>query len=250
LSIITVSFNSEKTIERTINSVVSQKDDRVEYIIVDGGSFDDTVCLAEKYNQNIDLLLSEDDNGIYDAMNKGAKLARGKYISFLNSDDYYENGILVDVLEKLEVKTPSILYGDLLYVDGDGNVKRYWRTGQCAIEKMKRLWILPHPAIFMKMELYDEMGGFSERYKLASDYDLILRSLLSGCSVYYIKRVIVRMQLGGATNKSVKNILKGNAEIFSSYKSQFGKYPVYYLIYKILNRVKQYVVARSYYTNG
>jgi len=245
LSIITVSYNAELTIEDSIRSVLSQKDERIEYIVVDGASTDSTREIIQRYLDEINVIISEPDEGIYDAMNKGVRLSSGEYICFLNSDDYYDNNILSDILLILGRDRPDILYGDLTYIDSMGKQKRHWVSGIYHINKLKKLWVTPHPATFLKRSLFDDLGGFCTKYKLAADYDLLIRALLAASNVRYLEKVIVKMREGGATNASVRNIIQQNVEIIQSYYSIYKQYPFFGLMHKITDRIVQKIRVKN-----
>ena len=250
LSIITVSYNAEPTIEDSISSVLSQKDERIEYVVVDGASTDLTYAIIQRYSNEIDVIVSEPDKGIYDAMNKGVELSSGEYICFLNSDDYYDKDILSDVLSILGGERPDILYGDLTYIDSMGKQKRHWISGTYHVNKLKKLWVPPHPATFLTRALFDDLGGFYTQYKLAADYDLLIRALRMASKIHYIDKVIVKMREGGATNASVRNIVQQNIEIIQSYHSMYQHYPLFGVMHKIFNRIFQKIRANKFFKIG
>jgi glycosyltransferase len=246
LSIITVSFNSAKTIEETINSVLSQKNELIEYIIIDGGSTDQTMSIVEKHKNNIDVVISEADQGIFDAMNKGVAVANGKFISFINSDDYYKKNCLGKIIAILQQKEFDLLYGDLVYINAQREVQRHWVSGQFLIKKLRLLWVPPHPSSFINRELFINLNGFNTKYHLAADYDLFLRALNNiGLKVYYLSEIIVNMRIGGASNASLSNIFKQNIQIANAYKQVFGHYPLLAFVHKLFNRLYQKFKAKT-----
>ena len=244
LSVITVVFNGEKQIKSAINSVVTQKSELVEYIIIDGVSTDATLDIIKSYGDSIDRVSSEPDLGIYDAMNKGVELANGKYVAFLNLDDYYMEGVLALALGRLLNGGPDVLYADIDIIDDNSLIKRCWRPGLFHKSKLKKLWIPPHPTTIIKKTMIVDAGSFNLSYKLAADYDLLLNVLLAAKHVVYLDTVMTKMRLGGVTNKSWINIFKQNVEIFNSFKRQFGKYPTYQFFYKIYGKIVQFVQAK------
>ena len=178
ISIVTVCRNSISTIERCIESVVSQISEDIEYIIIDGNSDDGTVDVIKRYDHYLSYWVSEDDNGIYDAMNKGIRRATGDYIAFLNSDDFYEDGELSRVLAEIKVHgEPYILYGNAHMVYEDGTVNE-WTLSDDNIDSLIYGMVILHPSTFCKKILFDEIGLFNTGYKIAADYDWLLHVYL------------------------------------------------------------------------
>ncbi len=246
LSIITICYNSSSTIEDTINSVLSQNYDNIEYIIVDGNSTDNTLEIINKYSNRIAKIISEKDNGIYDAMNKGICLATGDVIGILNSDDLYEDHhVLQDVMTCFETDSElSILYGDLVYVKNSDITKfvRNWISRPYYKRFFENGNVPPHPTLFVKSSVYKEVGLFDLQYKLAADYEFMLRAFKrSVFKARYINRLIVRMRLGGATNRSFKNILSGNKEIINAWKNNQLTPPIFLMFNRFYKRVIQFL---------
>ena len=231
ISIITVCYNSEKTIKKTIESILKQDYDNKEYIIIDGGSKDNTLDIINGFSVGIDKIISEKDNGIYDAMNKGLKLATGDVIGILNSDDLYVNqNILNDVMFQFS-NDPNldILYGDLVYVKHDdiNKIVRTWTSKNYYPNFFENGGVPPHPSLFVSARVYHKAGYFNLKYKLAADYEFMLRIFKTFCfKIKYLPLVFVNMRLGGATNNSLKNIYKGNLEILNSWKDNGFKIPL------------------------
>jgi glycosyltransferase involved in cell wall biosynthesis len=243
LSVITVVFNGERHIAQAIESVLATKSSSIEYLVIDGASTDSTLNIVMSYGQKISKVVSEPDLGLYDAMNKGLRLSQGQYVLFLNADDYHVAGALEKVIAKLETSNPDVLYCDLDYVNEYGAIKRHWCPGSFQILKLKKLWISPHPTTSIKRDLLMDLQGFDIRYRLASDYDLLLRVFLRSKKIVYLDNLLVKMRLGGVTNSSFKNIILQNIEIFDSYKRHFDRYPTYYLMAKVKNRLLQMLKA-------
>ena len=244
ISIITVVYNNEKYIHNAIESVLLGSHPEIEYIIIDGGSTDNTCSIIENYLENVDIFVSEPDKGIYDAMNKGVHLSTGEYIAFINSDGYYCEGILKEVVSNIKEMSPDILYGNIDYINNDFLVKRRWISGKYNSDKLRGLWIPPHPSVFMKKSLFNKINGFNQSYKLASDYDLLLRALRKAKNIFYFDKIIVKMRLGGVTNATSKNILKQNYEILNAYHQCFGSYPIAPFVLKIFRRLMQLFYAK------
>jgi len=239
ISIITVVYNSHLYIRETIESVLSQRCLAIEYVVIDGGSTDRTIDIILEYRDKISVFVSEPDNGIYDAMNKGVGLSSGDYVAFLNAGDYYTDGKLTLVADALSSDKPDLLYGDLDYIDDKHMVKRKWRSGAFSERKLKQLWIPPHPTVFMKRELFFHVGAFDLQQKLAADYDLLLKALLTSHKVQYLEKVLVKMRLGGASNLSIINIFKQNMEIYRSFRLAFHSFPLIPFVWKVANRILQ-----------
>lgn len=246
VSIITVVYNNEKTIENSVLSVLSQSYNNIEYIIIDGGSNDNTITIIEQYSHRLGGFVSEKDEGIYDAMNKGIRLATGDIIGILNSDDLYnDTEIIANVVAAFcENRQAKLVYGDLVYVlaDDTDKVVRRWTSKKYFPRFFEQGNVPPHPALFVAKEVYLECGLFEVNFKLAADYDFMLRAFKKyGTSSIYLKKLMVRMRLGGATNKSLLNILKGNAEIVKSWKINGLRVPLMLMPYRIFRRLIQFI---------
>jgi len=245
VSIITVVYNNKDTIKDAIESVLNQTYKNIEYIIIDGASSDGTIEIIKSYGNKIDKFISEPDNGIYDAMNKGIKLASGDIVGILNSDDFYvSNDIIQDVADVfLEQKVDSV-YGDLVYVDSKNTNKivRYWKSKEYKKGLFQKGWHPAHPTFFVKREVYQKYGLFNLDFKIAADYELMLRFLEKyNISSTYISKVFVKMRVGGESNQSIKNIIKANIESYKAWKVN-GLYinPLMFLL-KPLSKLKQFL---------
>ena len=245
ISIITVCYNSAKTIEDTILSVINQTYDNIEYIIVDGLSTDNTLEIVNKYSDKIAKVVSENDAGLYDAINKGIGLAKGEIIANLNSDDFYiDNNVIADVVAKMEEEKSDTLYADLYYVDeiDTNKVVRNWVSGAYKKGAFFKGWMPPHPTFFVRKSIYDNYGKFSLELKSAADYEIMLRFIHKHeCSISYLPRVVVRMRIGGVSNASIKNRLKANREDKRAWEMNGLKPKPYTLIFKPLSKVLQFV---------
>lgn len=245
VTIITVCYNSAKTIEDTIQSVINQTYDHIEYIIVDGLSTDNTLEIINKYKDKIAKIVSEKDAGLYDAINKGIDLATGDIIANLNSDDFYiDNNVIADVVAKMEGEKSDTLYADLYYVDAvDTNkVTRNWVSGEYKKGMFFKGWMPPHPTFFVRKSVYDNYGKFNLELKSAADYEIMLRFIHKHeCSISYFPRVVVRMRVGGVSNVSLINRLKANREDKRAWEMNGLKPKPYTLIFKPLSKVLQFV---------
>lgn len=216
ISVITISFNAAETIEDTIQSVLSQTYQDIEYILIDGGSRDETMDIVEKYRDRIDVIISESDDGIYDAMNKGIKYATGDVIAILNADDTFTSKRVIETAAKRLVELNcDTLYGDLVYVkrENDNKVVRKWISGKFRRDAFLRGWMPPHPTFFVKREVYLKYGAFNTRLKISADYEFMLRILFKeNVSTVYLPETLVKMKAGGQSNNSLKNRLRANLE--------------------------------------
>lgn len=241
ISIITPSFNSEKTIEETIKSVLSQTYNDIEYLIIDGGSRDRTLEIVDKYKDKISKIVSEPDKGIYDGMNKGIKLATGEIVGILNSDDlYFDESVIENVMKVFKENKIDCLWGDLVYFKDDPNkFIRVWKGGNYKPGIFKTGWVPPHPTFFVKKEIYEKYGYFRLDFPVAADYELMLRFLEKyRVKGYYLPKFLVKMRAGGNANK-LKNIIKGNLECIRAWKVNGLKMPFYTPFFRILRRIPQ-----------
>lgn len=219
ISIVTACYNSEQTIERTIQSVLAQTYTNIEYIIIDGGSKDKTLEIINQYANKISRIVSEKDGGIYDALNKGIANSTGDFIGFLHADDAFASNDVITQIANLAQNSDAV-YADLQYVSATGKVIRHWNSGLFLPKLLKRGWMPPHPTLYVKRTLYSQIGGFDLSYKIASDYDFMLRLLsVDKLQVAYLSQVTVLMMVGGASNKSLKNIIKKSKEDYRALKS-------------------------------
>jgi len=242
ISIITVAYNAQATIEQSIKSVISQAYNNVEYIIIDGNSSDNTVSIAQKYREYISVLISEPDNGIYDAMNKGIALATGDIVGILNADDFFAgNHILTVVSDAFKNNNTDIVYGDLNYIKPDGTIRRKWVSGEYKKGKFNFGWMPPHPTFYCRRELFERFGNYSLDFGTAADYELMLRYLhLNHLSVFYVKQVLVQMSIGGVSNSSIKNRLKA---LLFDMKAMYNNriiFPPVTLVLKPLRKLRQF----------
>jgi len=222
ISIITVVWNNKETIKDAIDSVLSQTYKNIEYIVVDGASSDGTVEIVQSYGDKINTFVSEKDKGIYDAMNKGIKLATGDVIGILNSDDFYENNKVIEkIVDIFNNKNCDAIYGDLIYVDSKNinKIVRYWKSKLYKKGLFQKGWHPAHPTFFVKKEIYEKYGLFNLDFKIAADYEIMLRFIEKHkIKIYYVPEVLVKMRMGGESNQSVKNIIKANIESYKAWQ--------------------------------
>lgn len=244
ISIITITYNSEATIEQTIQSVVNQTYADIEYILVDGKSEDNTLKILEKYKSKITRILSEKDNGLYDALNKGISMASGDVIGFLHSDDFYINNQVIQHYADTFLKEGcDAVYSDLYYVDKNNTDKiiRKWKSGDYSANAFLNGWMPPHPTFFVKKEIYSKYGTFDLNFKSAADYELMLRFIHKHkISLGYLPEYTVKMRVGGKSNVSLKNRFSANLEDRMAWKKN-GLKPRFYTLYlKPLRKLLQF----------
>lgn len=215
ISIITVAYNAESTIRQTIESVLNQSHKDVEYIVIDGLSKDKTADIVASFGDRISKWISEKDNGLYDAMNKGIQMAHGEVIGILNADDFYASEHVLSKVEAAFLPDVEAVYADLIYVSPEDPQKivRRWKSGLYQPGAFRKGWMPPHPTFFVRREVYQKYGVFSDKLKSAADYELMLRFIHKHeIKIAYLPEVTVHMRAGGKSNASLKNRLKANRE--------------------------------------
>lgn len=215
ISIITATFNSAATIRDTLECVSRQDYNNVEHIIIDGGSTDETLDIVRQF-PHVNKIISEKDEGIYDAMNKGIAACSGDIIGILNSDDIYADNRVISLVAAT-FATPQVMacYADLQFVQRDNleKVVRTWKAGNYNRRSFYYGWMPPHPTFFVRKEVYDKAGIFNKTLKSAADYELMLRILLKyEIPAHYINKVIIKMRVGGMSTASFKNRIKANMQ--------------------------------------
>jgi glycosyltransferase involved in cell wall biosynthesis len=224
ISIITATYNSAKTISDTLNSIINQSYPNIEILIIDGKSNDNTLDVINsiKHKKKI-RIFSEPDKGIYDALNKGIQLATGDVIGFVHSDDMLaSNQIISKIANQLEKGNIDGVYGDLQYVDKNNTDKviRYWKSYNFKTSLLKKGWMPAHPTLFLKKEVYIKHGNFNLNYEIAADYDFMLRVFKdSTMNFIYLSELIMKMRIGGASNKNLKNIIQKTKEDYKAITS-------------------------------
>ncbi|MGK0500802.1 MAG: glycosyltransferase [Oceanicoccus sp.] len=244
ISVITVCFNAAETIADTIESIRCQSYADIEYIIVDGGSTDETLSIIEQNSDVVSLLLTGPDDGMYHAANKGISAASGDIIGMLNADDFYaDKDVLKDVAASITAGSDAV-YGDLHYVDRDNpqKITRNWISGPYDRESFRFGWMPPHPTFFIRKKAYDSYGLFVLDFESAADYELMLRMLYKhSLKPSYINRVLVKMRVGGKSNVSFANRVRANKEDRKAWEINELKADWYTLYLKPLSKLKQFV---------
>lgn len=244
VSIVTVSYNSSKTIRDTITSVNSQTHPSIEHIFIDGASTDDTLEIIKTTSHRQNIIVSEKDSGIYNAMNKGIRHSSGDIIGFLHSDDiFHSEEVISDLVNKIQDENLDGVYGDLQYVDkvNPNKIIRSWKSCQFKQNLLRKGWMPAHPTLFLKREIYLKHGVFNTTFKISADYDFILRifkdqNLKSG----YLPKIVTKMRVGGASNRSLKNIFKKTKEDYCAIRlNKIGDLMTLFL--KNTSKIKQFL---------
>lgn len=226
-------------------SVISQTYSNIEFIVIDGKSTDGTLAIINKYKNQITTFISENDNGFYDAINKGIELANGEYIAILNSDDFYVNTTIIEDVVNIFIKNNvDAVYGDLQYVDklNTNIITRNWVSQNYTDGMFCKGWMPPHPAFFVKKCCYDRFGKFNLQLKSAADYELMLRFIhVNKIEVAYLPKVLVKMRVGGMSNSSIWNRIKANREDKLAWKINGVKPHFLTFILKPLSKIKQFL---------
>jgi glycosyltransferase len=245
VSVITAVRNGAETLRGCIESVQKQTIP-VEHIIIDGASTDGTFDIIAQYRSSIAKVISEPDKGIYDALNKGLRLASGDVIGLLHGDDLYAHDkVLESVVKVFEEQNVDSCYGDLLYVDKNDTerVIRYWRASEYQPGKFKYGWMPPHPTFFVRREIYEKYGYFNTDFRIAADYELMLRFLEKHrISTYYIPEVLIKMRLGGASNRSLKNMFIKSSEDYKAWKVNNLNGGLYTILLKNFSKIPQFFI--------
>lgn len=245
VSIITVCYNSEKTIKSTIKSVVSQDYPNKEYIIVDGGSKDGTMAIVDSFKDSVAKKISEPDKGIYDAMNKGIKMASGDIIGILNSDDVFvSDTIISDIVNAFEVNKADAVYGNIDYFKDEATKKvlRTWVTKPYYPTFFDDGEVPPHPSLFVKRSVYEEIGVYYPDFKISSDYEFMLRAFKkNNYKPFYLGKFIVNMRMGGESTRSISNVVIGNKEVRMAWKMNGLTPPLRFWFLRVVKKILQYI---------
>lgn len=222
ISVVTATRNCVDTVLDTLCSVQSQGYANVEHVVVDGASSDGTLEALQSSRSSLGALLSEPDEGIYDALNKGIGIASGQVVGFLHADDVYGSSeVLSEIASVFENPEVQAVYGDLEYVRADdlSVVVRHWRSCEFTPQRLLQGWMPPHPTLYVRKEWYDLIGGFNTSYRIAADYLSILQLFShADLKTVYLPKVVVKMRIGGVSNRSLKNIIRKSSEDYRALK--------------------------------
>jgi glycosyltransferase len=244
VSIITATFNNHTTIRDCLKSIYSQTYSDIEHIIIDGESTDSTLDILKEYENRISILISEPDDGIYNALNKGIKIATGTIVGFLHADDYFaHNKAIENIVSQISKHTVDGCYSDLVYVSRNDPKKviRYWRSSPYSEDLMRKGWMPPHPTLFVKKSVYENLGCFNTDFKISADYELILRLFEKNrISTHYIPEVLVKMKIGGASNKNLINMVRKTYEDYRAWKVNNLDFRIYTIFLKNIIKIPQF----------
>lgn len=236
VSVITATYNREKTVERAIKSIKNQNYDNVQVIVIDGESTDKTISKIRPLLDDGDILISEPDHGLYHALNKGLDLADGDIIAFMHSDDlYFDNNVIFDVIRAFHDDSIDVVYGDACFFSGN-NIKKIKRRYKSDILSKKNLaWgkMPAHPSMFIRKQIYKEIGYFQTNYKIAGDYEFLCRMVNNRkINSLHLSRPLVLMQKGGISTSGLKNTILLNKEVYRSIRQN----QIYTNIFMLLSR--------------
>lgn len=244
ISVITVVLNNQAYVKDAIASVLSQTYSDIEYIVIDGGSSDGSMQIIHSFEERISKVISEPDEGIYDAMNKGLSLATGDVVGFLNADDFYAHpNVIEHVANAFKSMEVEALYADLDYVSRNDKKKvlREWRSGVYNKDSFYKGWMPPHPTFFVRREVYRRYGGYNTQLVSTADYELMLRFLLlHDVRAGYLREVIVKMRVGGQSNRTLLNRIKANLEDRKAWKLNHIRPRWYTMFLKPLSKITQF----------
>ncbi|MFG6589224.1 glycosyltransferase family 2 protein [Sulfitobacter sp. MOLA879] len=248
ISIVTAVFNRAGTIADALRSVETQSYQNVEHIIQDGGSSDGTLDIIRKFEASSSHLLSEPDAGIYDAINKGISRASGDIIGLMHSDDFFADDLVLQrVAETFRGQEVDGVYGDLDYVSASntGKIVRHWRSGPYHPDLLKRGWMPPHPTLYLRREVFDRWGLYDTSMRIAADYEAMLRYLVRGdIRLAYIPEVLVKMRVGGESNRSLSRILHKSREDYTALR-RYGVGGINSLLAKNFSKLEQFLPRKG-----
>jgi len=249
ISVITAVYNREKTIGHAIESVANQNHTDLEHIVVDGMSTDTTPEIIQSNSKSISQSIREKDDGIYDALNKGIDAATGDAVGFLHADDMFSSDSSIRLVsEKFESGDFDAVYGDLLYVAEQdvSKVTRYWRSGQFNRRRFYFGWMPPHPTVYVRKSIYQELGNYRTDLGSAADYECLVRLMVRNeIKVGYVPQVLVKMRVGGASNATVSNRLNANSADRQAWRENGMKPPFGLRFTKPLSKLKQFITKPS-----
>lgn len=251
ISIIVPTFNSSTTIQDNLDSIIVQKINNYEILIIDNESTDDTIEIVKKNNLPNVKYIVEKDRGIFDAINKGIKISSGDIISVLHSDDiYYDNGVLEKVTHAFLSYNKNIVYGDLLYVKKNNlnSILRYWKSNPFKDGNFYRGWHPPHPSFFAKKSLFEIYGNYKNEIGNCADVELMYRFLQKNkIDFSYINSIFVKMRYGGKSNKKFTSIIEQNKQIIKFLQINKNYYKIItFVMYKTINRILQFFVRPKF----
>ena len=243
VTIITVLLDNVFSLRDAIDSVLAQEYTDIEYIIIDGHSTDGSMTVVKSYGTQIHKVISEPDNGIYDALNKGIAMSTGDIVGFLHADDFYENTKVITRVVNAFKEGVDAIYADIDYVQkfNKHKIVRKWRSGEYDARRFYTGWMPPHPTFFVRRVIYETYGGYNTTLNHSADYELMLRlCLVHHINVKYIPEVLVKMRTGGQSNRSLKNRILANLQDRKAWSINRLNVPFYTLLLKPLRKIIQY----------
>jgi len=246
ISIITICYNNENDIRHTIESVVNQTHPNIEYIIVDGASKDNTMAIVYEYKDKISKIISELDKGLYDAINKGIKNATGDIVGLIHAGDkLYDNCVIEKIAKHFKENDIEALYGHSQVINSENRVVRINQSPPFTKSLFKKGWFPSHQSFYAKQELFQQYGLYNLKYRIAADYELLLRFLyFNNVKVSLLDEFIVKFSLGGMSTQSMKNIVNLNKECITAWKDNGMAIPFHTIPMKFLRKIPQFVKAK------
>jgi len=245
VSVITATYNRVSTVVRALSSIKSQTYTDIQVVVVDGASQDNTILVVSPMLGDKDILKSEPDNGIYDALNKGLALAEGDIIAFLHSDDlYFDNDVISKVIEIFSDDSVDLVYGDVCFFSGNNITKTRRRYRSDKLSERNLAWgkMPAHPAMFIRRRIYKEVGCFETNFKIAADYEFLCRLVhYANLKSVYLSSVLVRMQLGGVSTGGFKNAILLNKEVFRAIRKNGIYTNLFMLLSKYPSKILQFL---------
>lgn len=249
ISIITSTYNSEKTVKDTFDSILNQTYKDIELLVIDGKSKDNTLEIVRHFEKKFQgrlKYISESDKGIYDAMNKGIRMATGDVVGILNSDDLYmDNKVLEDIANAFIQSNVDSIYGNLIFVEENDTTKvvRTWKGSQYQPESFLNGWHPAHPTFYVRREVYEKYGVFDISFDVSADFELMLRFIEKHrISNLYLDRTLIKMRMGGESTGSIKKIITGNKNVLRAFEKNGLNvsitYPVKRLLPKAIDMIK------------
>ena len=249
VTIITAVYNREGTIKEALESLNRQDYPNIEHIIIDGASTDNTLKLINTFKSPDAIVYSEPDNGAFDALNKGLEMASGDIVGFLHSDDFFAHDqVISDVVNEMNNNKVDAVFGDVLFVSPNDLKKeiRYYSSKEFTLKRFESGYMPAHPTFFTKREFYQRFGGFNTRYKIAADFELLLRFLyVHKISYHYMGQLMIYMRTGGLSNATIKSRFILNKEIFAACKQHGVKTSVFKIISKVIRKIPEYFSGRT-----
>ena len=245
VTLITVTYNSARFLQNCIHSVTTQDYPNIEYIVVDGGSTDETVSIIKQNSSGISKWKSEKDNGMYDALNKGMKMATGDIIGILNSDDILASKSAISkIVACFKEQQVDSVFGDLVYVDAEdtSRIHRFWKGTHYNRNSFKLGWMPAHPTFYVRREIVEQLGGYETHFFSAADFEFMTRLLFKHrISSYYLPELIVKMRTGGMSNGSLKHRIRANRRDYLALKRNSVPFPFIVSLLKPLRKLPQYI---------